>query len=85
MWAQFSNLDCKSLKPMTMHRALHPTADKERIYIPIKEGGRIMLVIETSRTITQQLSQTKTDRQMLWHGKPTLTETRLVPKRQQKL
>uniref|UniRef100_A0A8D8ZI32 Uncharacterized protein n=1 Tax=Cacopsylla melanoneura TaxID=428564 RepID=A0A8D8ZI32_9HEMI len=39
---------------MNMHGALHPRADIDRLYIPRKEGGRGMVSIEASHTITNE-------------------------------
>ena len=33
---------------MTMHKALHPRDDVERLYVPRKEGGRGLTSIEDS-------------------------------------
>ena len=35
--------DRKTRKTMTMHRALHPRAPVDRLYIPINNGGRGMI------------------------------------------
>ena len=45
------NLDkcAKELKKlMTMHKALHPRDDIDRVYVPRKEGGRGLASIEDS-------------------------------------
>ncbi|KAL1447790.1 hypothetical protein WDU94_009835 [Cyamophila willieti] len=44
-------MDTKTRKQMTIHGALHPRADVDRLYIPRKNGGRGMISIETSHTI----------------------------------
>ena len=31
---------------MTMHKALHPRDDVDRLYVPRKEGGRVLASIE---------------------------------------
>ena len=33
---------------MTMHKALHPRDDVDRLYVPSKEGGRRLASIEDS-------------------------------------
>ena len=33
---------------MTMHKALHPRNDVDRLYVPRKEGGRVLTSIEDS-------------------------------------
>ena len=41
---------------MTMHKALHPRDDVDRLYVPRKEGGRGLASIENSiDTSIQQL------------------------------
>ena len=41
-------MDQKTIKPMTMHTALHPRDDVGRLYILRKEGGRGLTSIEDS-------------------------------------
>ena len=45
---EFKTIDRKTRKTMTMtvHRALHPQADVDRLYIPRKNGGRGMISVE---------------------------------------
>ena len=44
-------LDRRTKKLMTMHRALHPKSNVDRIYLSRKEGGRGLISIEdTTRT-----------------------------------
>ena len=40
---------------MTMHKALHPTTDVDRLYVPRKEGGRGLANIEDSVDISIRL------------------------------
>ena len=40
--------DQRTRKPMTMHKALHPTDDVDRLYVSRKEGGRGLASIEGS-------------------------------------
>ena len=35
-----ANISQRTRKPMTMHKALHPRDDVERLYVPRKVGGR---------------------------------------------
>ena len=39
-------MDRKTRKLMTIHGALHPRSDVDRIYIPRKEGGRGLLSVQ---------------------------------------
>ena len=39
-------LDRRTRKLMTMHKALHPKSNVERLYLPRKEGGRGLISIE---------------------------------------
>ena len=38
--SELKDVDMKSRKIMTMHRALHPKSDVDRLYVKRKEGGR---------------------------------------------
>ena len=41
-------MDQRTRKLMTMHKALHPRDDADRLYVPRKEGGRELACIEDS-------------------------------------
>ena len=41
-------MDQKTRKLITMHLALHPSDDVDRLYVPRKEGGRVLASIEDS-------------------------------------
>ena len=41
-------MDQRTRKLMTMHRALHPKVDVDRLYLSKKEGGRGLASIEDS-------------------------------------
>ena len=41
-------MDQRTRKIKTMHKALHPRDDVDRLYIPRKEGGRGLISIEDS-------------------------------------
>ena len=41
-------MDQRTRKPMTMHKALHPRDDVDRLYVSRKEGGRGLASIEDS-------------------------------------
>ena len=41
-------MDQRTRKLMTMHKALHPKNDVDRLYVPRKEGGRGLASIEDS-------------------------------------
>ena len=41
-------MDQRTRKLMTMHKALHPKDDVDRLYVPRKEGGRWLASIEDS-------------------------------------
>ena len=43
---ELKNIDRKTRKTMTMHRALHPQADVDRLYLPRNKGGRGMISVE---------------------------------------
>jgi len=42
---------------MTMYNSLLPRADVDRLYIPIKEGGREMISIEEAVCMEEQESK----------------------------
>ena len=44
--AELRSIDQKTRKQMTIHKALHPRANTDRLYITRKEGGRGLLSIE---------------------------------------
>ena len=33
---------------MTMHKALHPTDDEDKLYVSTKEGGGVLAIIQDS-------------------------------------
>ena len=41
-------MDQRTRKLMTMHKALHPRDDVDRLYVSRKEGGRVLASIEDS-------------------------------------
>ena len=41
-------MDQRTRKLMTMHKALHPRDDVDRLYVSRKEGGRGLAIIEDS-------------------------------------
>ena len=43
---ELRNIDRKTRKLMNMHRALHPQADGDRLYIKRAEGGRGIISVE---------------------------------------
>ena len=45
---EFKQMDQKTRKLMTMHKALHPRGDVDRLYVSRKEGGRWLASIEDS-------------------------------------
>ena len=45
---ELKQMDQRTRKLMTMHKALHPRDDNERLYVPRKEGGRGLASIEDS-------------------------------------
>ena len=44
--SELQAIDRKSRKLVTMHGALHPKSDVDRLYIPRKEGGRDLISTE---------------------------------------
>ena len=61
---ELCNLDRKTRKTMTMHRALHPRSNVNRIYAPRKDGGKGLLSIEDcvnieSRALGQYLKNSE--------------------------
>ena len=44
--SELKEIDRKSRKTMTMHGALHPKSDVDRLYIKRKEGGRGLISVE---------------------------------------
>ena len=44
----YGQMDQSTRKLMTMHKALHPRDDVDRLYVPRKEGGRGLVSIEDS-------------------------------------
>ncbi|RZF47641.1 hypothetical protein LSTR_LSTR009525 [Laodelphax striatellus] len=55
-WTQqeIRKLDRQTRKLTTMHGALHPKADVDRLYIPRRDGGRGMSNLENTYAITQE-------------------------------
>ena len=49
--AELEKLDRRTRKLMTMHGALHPKSDVDRLYIPRKEGGRGLQSVEDTVAI----------------------------------
>ena len=45
---EFKQMDQRTRKLMTMHKALHPKDDVDRLYVSRKEGGRGIASIENS-------------------------------------
>ena len=45
---ELRQMDQRTRKLMTMHKALHPRDDGDRLYVPKKEGGRGLASIEDS-------------------------------------
>ena len=45
---ELRQMDQRTRKLMTMHKALHPRDDVDRLYVPRKEGGRALANIEDS-------------------------------------
>ena len=45
---ELRQIDQRTRKLMTMHKALHPRDDADRLYVPRKEGGRGLASIEDS-------------------------------------
>ena len=45
---ELRQMNQRTRKPMTMHKALHPRDDVDRLYVPRKEGGRGFASIEDS-------------------------------------
>ena len=41
-------MDQRTRKLMTMHKALHPRDDVDRLYVSRKEGGRVLASIEVT-------------------------------------
>ena len=50
----FLKLDQRIRKLMTMHKALHPRDDVDRLYVPRKEGGRGLTSIKVSNDASIQ-------------------------------
>ena len=48
---ELEGLDRKTRKLMTMHGALHPRSDIDRLYLPRSEGGRGLIGIEDTVTV----------------------------------
>ena len=42
---ELQTIDRKTRKLFTIYKALHPTSDVDRLYIPRKERGRILISI----------------------------------------
>ena len=45
---ELKQIDQRTRKLMTMHKALHPRDDRDRLYVSRKEGGRGLASIEDS-------------------------------------
>ena len=59
---ELKQMDQRTRKLMTMHKALHPRGDVDRLYVSRKEGGRRLASIEDSVDATTQRLYTKTRR-----------------------
>ena len=55
---RLKQMDQRTRKVVTMHKALHPRDDVDRLYVWRKEGGRGMLALE--RALTHRYNDTKT-------------------------
>ena len=53
-------MDQRTRKLLTMHKALHPRDDVDRLYVSRKEGGRGLASIEDSVDASIQRLYTKT-------------------------
>ena len=51
---ELRQMDQRTRKLMTMHKALHPRDDVDRLYVPRKEGGRGLASIEDSVDTSMQ-------------------------------
>ena len=47
-------MDRRTRKLMTMHNALHPRSNVDRLYIPRSEGGRGLLSVEDTVNLAKQ-------------------------------
>ena len=47
-------MDLRTRRIMTMHKALHPRDDVDRLYVSRKEGGRGLASIEDSTDVSIQ-------------------------------
>ena len=45
---ELRQMDQRTRKVMTVHKALHPKEEVDRLYVPRKEGGRGLASIEDS-------------------------------------
>ena len=61
---------------MTMHKALHPRDDLDRLYVSRKEGGRGLACIEDSVDASIQLLEKSTKVYSLQPSKTILTTQR---------
>ena len=54
-WTKFEmkQLDRQTRKLMTMHNALHPKSNVDRLYLPRKDGGRGLLGVEDTVNIAK--------------------------------
>ena len=55
-WTKFEmeQLDRQTRKLMTMHNALHPKSNVDRLYLPRKDGGRGFLGVEDTVSIAKK-------------------------------
>ena len=65
-------MDQRTRKLMTMHKALHPRDDVDRLYVPRKEGGRGLVTIEHSVDISIQRLEDYIEK----HGQGLITAIR---------
>ena len=67
---ELRQIDQRTRKLMTMHKALHPRDDRDRLYVSRKEGGRSLANIEdcVEATIQQLEEYTKKEQRLITYG-----------------
>ena len=66
---ELKQMDQRTRKLMTMHKALHPRDDVDRLYVSKKQGGRGLartIRVDTDNTINERMTTT---RKQKWEGK----------------
>ena len=65
-WEKLKQMDQRTRKLMTMHKALHPRDDVDRLYVSRKEGGRGLVSIEDPTDASIQRLEDNIEKHERW-------------------